>query len=202
MGSYSSHLLTTSVVEQSEASDYWIDLICETFVKLSAQQVDCSEFQGEIRWEALGDLEFSTVTASGQDVFRTKEFVSSASNEFLLFSIQRRGDGFVAQDGRTAQLSPGAMALYDSSRPYSLHFPGPFQQLVVQIPKEVIGIEETRHITAVPHQTGTPEAVVATLLVSMNTQLSHGGTALEPLKEHVLGALREIVVNHAEDFSQ
>lgn len=193
MSSHTSQVLTTSSVQQRQAADYWVDIICETFVKLSAHQVTHTKFYGEIRWEKLGDLEFSTVTASGQEVFRTKEFVSAASDEYLLFSIQRRGKGVVVQDGRTAILNPASMAIYDSSRPYSLHFPAPFQQLVVQIPKNVIGVDDTREITASVHQTGTPEAVIAQLLVSMSEQLQQGGNALGPLQNHILGAVSEIV---------
>src|SRR5699024_6460046 len=114
---------------------------------------------------------------------------AASSAEYLLFSIQRRGEGRVLQDGRTAHLRPGEMALYDSGRPYSLHFADSFQQLVVQIPKTVIGIEDTRKITARSHQRGTPGAVAAQLLVAVNEQLPHGGASLEPLREHILGTL-------------
>jgi len=192
MVSYASQFLTTSSVDRSEATDYWVDLICDTFVKLSAQQVDHDNFRGHIHWQALGDLEFSTVTASGQDVVRTRKFASSASDEFLLFSIQRRGEGKVSQDGKSVTLKPDQMAVYDSGRPYTLHFPGPFQQLVVQVPKSSIGLNETREITAMPYGAGTPGSVIAPLLISMNHQLSHGGDSLAPLKDHVLGVLSQV----------
>lgn len=202
MRAYSSQSLSTASVAPEEAAELWIDLICETFVQLTARQTEATDFKGQISREALGELEFSTVTASGQDVFRTKRFVRSATDEYLLFSIQRRGKGYVVQDGRTADLAPGSMALYDSGRPYSLHFPEAFQQLVVQIPKTAIGADDTRRITAVSHTAGTPGAVIAQLLVAMSEQLGHGGAALDPLGDHVLSALEKLATEPTDDSGQ
>ncbi|MGO2110165.1 MAG: helix-turn-helix domain-containing protein [Pseudoclavibacter sp.] len=171
----------------------WIDLICETFVKLSARRASGGQFHGEIARENLGELEFSTVTASAQDVYRTRRFAATASNEYLLFSIQREGEGFVEQDGRTAHLHPGGIAFYDSARPYSLHFPGEFRQLVVQLPKASVGVDDTREVTARPHGVGTPGGVIAQLLVAMGEQLHEGGEALDPIADHVLGSLSELL---------
>src|SRR5699024_12424857 len=79
-----------------------------------------------------------------------------------------------------------------SGRPDTRHVPGPFQQLVVQVPKASIGLNETREITAMPYGAGTPGSVIAPLLISMNHQLSHGGDSLAPLKDHVLGVLSQV----------
>ncbi|WP_193095985.1 helix-turn-helix domain-containing protein [Brevibacterium sp. FME17] len=185
--------MTTELAAPDEAADVWIDLICETFVKLSARRASDAPFHGEIGRETLGELEFSTVTASAQDVYRTRRFAATASDEYLLFSIQREGEGYVSQDGRTAHLHPGGIALYDSARPYSLHFPTDFRQLVVQLPKASVGIDDTRGLTADPHGVGTPGGVIAQFLVAMSEQLQEGGPALDPMVDHVLGSLSEIL---------
>ncbi|MDK6275096.1 helix-turn-helix domain-containing protein [Pseudoglutamicibacter cumminsii] len=191
----SSKTFTTSDVAQDEATDYWVELICETFVKLSAQQLTPKNFQGGITWKKLGHAEFSTVNASGQEVVRTKEFASSAIDEYLLFSIQRRGQGYVSQDGRTAKLSPGDMAIYDSSRPYSLHFPSSFEQLVVQLPKSKLGADDTRSITALLHPKGSAGAVAASLLSSLNEHLSYGNSSILALESHVIELLGEVTTS-------
>lgn len=195
MGFASSKTLTTSDVAQNEAVDYWVELICETFVKLSAQQLAPTNFQGGITWKKLGHAEFSTVNASGHEVLRTKEFVSSALDEYLLFSIQRRGQGYVSQDGRTAKLSPGDMAIYDSSRPYSLYFPDNFEQLVVQLPKSKLGADDTRSVTALLHPKGSAGAVAASLLSSLNEHLSYGNSSILTLESHVIELLGEVTTS-------
>lgn len=193
MRAYTSQTLTTAETSPHEAVAVWTELICETFVKLEARCSSVDSFRGEIRRETIGELEFSTVSASQQDVMRTRRFAASADDEFLLFSIQRRGEGFVEQDGRIAQLRPGGIALYDSGRPYRLHFPAGFRQLVVQLPKSAIGVDDTRAITAVTHGPGSPGGVVSQLLLAMSDQLQSGGSALEPMVDHILGALSEVL---------
>lgn len=197
MRTYTSQTLSTDEAPPHEAAEMWTDLICETFVKLSARHRDEAPFHGEINREALGELEFSTVSASPQDVIRTRRFAASASDEFLLFSIQREGEGFIEQDGRIAHLAPGGIALYDSARPYRLHFPGEFRQLVVQLPKTAVGVDDTRAITADSHGRGSPGGIIAQLLLTMGDQLSEGGSSLDPMVDHVLGALSEMLRPHA-----
>lgn len=166
MRTYASQYLSTETAAPRDAAQLWTDLICETFVRLTARQAEDGPFQGSIRREVLGELEFSTVTASAQNVFRTQRYAATASDEFLLFSIQRHGQARICQDGRVAELQPGEIALYDSARPYSLHFDQPFQQLVVQIPKTAVDVDDTRAITAQRHSAGTPGGVIAGLLSS------------------------------------
>jgi Carbon-nitrogen hydrolase/AraC-binding-like domain len=75
--------------------------------------------------------------------------------------------GRVEQDGRAATLSPGDLAFYDSTRPYTLHFDNPFHQLVVQIPKRDLMLGDTRQLTARALGQGTAGGVVATFFTSL-----------------------------------
>jgi AraC-binding-like domain len=54
----------------------------------------------------------------GQYVTREFPVLSAGNEEYLLASIQQRGMGRVEQDGTAATLSPGDIAVYDSTRPY------------------------------------------------------------------------------------
>src|SRR5207245_10078227 len=87
--------------------------------------------------------------------------------EYLLARLQQRGIGRVEQDGRAATLSPGDLAFYDSTRPYTLHFDNPFHQLVVQIPKRDLMLRDTRQLTARALGQGTAGGVVATFMTSL-----------------------------------
>jgi AraC-like DNA-binding protein len=75
--------------------------------------------------------------------------------------------GRVEQDGRAAMLSPGDIAFYDSTRPYTPHFDDPFRQLVVQIPKRELMLRDTRRMTARALRHGTAGGVVATFFTSL-----------------------------------
>jgi AraC-like DNA-binding protein len=159
--------LTTSVVPARDAFAYWREVICAAFVRLAAEPVVASGFSGRIEHVPVGDLELSTVVAEGQHVRRTRSLIAHSDEEYLLASIQLRGLGRVEQDGRTATLSPGDLAFYDSTRPYTLHFDDPFHQLVVQVPKRELPLRDTRRLTARGCGRGTPGAVVSTFFTSL-----------------------------------
>ena len=129
-----SNVLTTAAVEESERFAYWREVICAVYVELAAEPVDQDSFFGEVELSAWGDVRVSHVCAGGQVVSRRPDDQRSD----CLLSIQVAGVGRVSQAGRTVQLGPGDAALYDSTRPYELSFPGVFEQLVVQFPREAL----------------------------------------------------------------
>ncbi len=159
--------LTTSTVPAGEAFAYWREMICATFVRLSAEPVTAGRFSGRIEHVPLGDIELSAVVAGSQHVRRTRSLIAQGNEEYLLASIQRQGTGRIEQDGRSATLSPGDLAFYDSTRPYTLHFDNPFHQLVVQVPKRDLMLRDTRQLTARALVQGTPGAVVAAFFTSL-----------------------------------
>lgn len=130
--------LSTGSVRPGEAFAFWQDLICDTFVQLSATPTTDGPFRGRVTHSVAGDLELTTVRASGQRVRRTPRLIARSSEEYVLASIQLAGRGVVTQDGREARLVPGSMSFYDTTRPYTLHFADAFEQLVVQVPRRAL----------------------------------------------------------------
>lgn len=129
--------LTTASVAPDDAFDYWRDVICALFVGLDAQPV-ADRFSGSVDHVALGDIAMTTVVSCGHDVRRTKSLIAAGGGEFTLLSIQVSGRGRVQQGDHVALLAPGSMAFYDTTRPYRLSFDAPFEQLVVQVPRDVL----------------------------------------------------------------
>lgn len=149
----------------ARAFEYWRDLICDTFVQLSATPTRPGPFGGRLVHADLGAFEMTTVHAGGQRVRRTPQLIARAGEEYLLASIQTRGRGRIEQDGRVAELTPGEMALYDSTRPYTLHFDDAFEQVVVQVPLSGMlaetGLRDARGVTAVKLGRDSTAGVVA-----------------------------------------
>jgi AraC-like DNA-binding protein len=137
----------------------------------------------------VGTVQLTTVRASGQHVRRTPRLIARGHEEYVLASIQVAGRGTVSQDGRTAPLLPGAMAFYDSTRPYTLHFPDAFEQLVVQVPRRLLPEAPVRHATAVTLRADSTARLVADFFRGLaRTQATDpaGSAALAP---HALGLL-------------
>ncbi len=181
--------LTTSAVSAGEAFAYWREMICATFVRLAAEPTAAGGFSGRIEHVPLGDLELSAVMAGGQHVRRTRSLIARGNEEYLLASIQRHGTGRVEQDGRTTMLSPGDIAFYDSSRPYTLHFDAPFHQLVVQVPKRELMLGDTRPLTARALRHGTPGGAVSAFFTSLFDASRESGERPSVLLPHAIGLL-------------
>src|SRR5512139_1024750 len=146
-----SQLLTTDSVEPGRQLAYWTEMVCDTYVQLDCDAAaDAHTIAGEIAVDQLATLQLSRVSATAQLVRRTPARIAWASEDYFLVSIQSHGAGLVVQDGRVARLAPGDFALYDSTRPYELHFDGPFQQYVLKLPGPTLrgALRDTHKLTA------------------------------------------------------
>jgi AraC-like DNA-binding protein len=128
-------VFSTEAVAPRERFAFWRDAVCDVFVQLECERIDRSPFAGTITTRPFGAVQLSEVAARPQHVVRSRRQIARAREDDLLVSVQLEGHGVVAQDGRTAALAVGDFALYDSARPYTLHFDGAFRQLVLQFPR-------------------------------------------------------------------
>lgn len=128
-------VLTTADVAERKRFQFWQDAVCDTFVELDCQARGSAPFFGEITTTNCNGLHFSRVNSEGQTVKRTATRIRRAREEVMLVSLQVRGVGIIAQDGREARLCPGDFACYDSTRPYTLNFDAGFEQLVLHMPR-------------------------------------------------------------------
>lgn len=118
--------------------DYWRGAISEAFVRLDCTSGSAKPFRGRVASSTAGDLLISHVDTAAQNVHRTRPLIRADGADVFLISFQLTGRGVVDQDGRQAVLHAGNFALYDSTRPYSLHFDGDFEQLVLHMPRRVL----------------------------------------------------------------
>lgn len=131
-------VVSTSDVAERKRFLFWQDAVCDTFVDLDCKAYADRPFFGELATARCNDLHFSSVRADGQIVKRTPARIRHAHEEVLLISLQVRGSGVIAQDGREARLEPGDFACYDSTRPYTLTFTAGFEQIVLHMTREAM----------------------------------------------------------------
>jgi AraC-like DNA-binding protein len=143
-------VLATSAVAEGKRLQFWRDAVCDTFVELDFRAASEEPFFGEITTAQCDEMHFSRVCADGQRVDRTRSRIRRAREEIVLVSVQLRGNGIVAQDGREARLEPGDFACYDSTRPYTLSFDAQFEQIVLHMPRKAMvrRIGPTEEVTA------------------------------------------------------
>lgn len=145
-----SQTLTTDAVEPGQRLEYWIDMICKTYVELECDAEGGEGFGGAIVNHALPGLDMSIVRSSSQRVLRTPGVISRASEDYFIVSVQTRGHAVISQDGRDAVMSPGDFAVYDSTRPYALYFGDEFEEVVLKLRRSRLRalVGDTERLTA------------------------------------------------------
>lgn len=134
-------LFTTQDVQPEEAADYWHETLRNVYVQLDCTPAEPSRhglFSGEIRQDQFSVLGVSVVTASPQSVVRSPKLIRQSTEDVFIVSIQTQGRSQILQDGRSAELSTGDFAFYDSTRPYDLLYPDGIQQVVLKLPRKML----------------------------------------------------------------
>lgn len=125
-----------NVMRQPTDLSAYREVLAQTFVPLEAVPLgDASAFYGRVRTLPVADLQLCVVSGSSQVVSRTRRLAQRSSDDLFKVGVQLRAHGCVEQDGRVAELTPGDITVYDTSRPYRLTFQQDFAMLVLVVPR-------------------------------------------------------------------
>ncbi len=110
----------------------------DSFVPLQVSSSSPDRFRGVIRSSGVDDINVCDVRATAHVVERTPELILRGDRPHFKVNLQLAGHGLLVQDGREAVLRPGDLAVYDTSRPYSLVFDHDFRTMVVMFPRHLL----------------------------------------------------------------
>lgn len=133
---------STQLAPCGRGGAFWRDWVCDVFVSLDCPDLDAG-FRGDLTHRTLGDLHLTNVRTTPHSVTRTPRHIGRANTAPMLVGLQKSGQCTLTQDGRSAVLSPGDIALYDARRPYDLQFEGAADQLILRIDHEVLATRLT-----------------------------------------------------------
>ncbi|MGI9229742.1 MAG: helix-turn-helix domain-containing protein [Gammaproteobacteria bacterium] len=145
------HAYSTDDIRTKEQFDFWNDVVCDEFIQLKCSRTQAKGFSGNIHGSEIAEMQISEVAADPHHVMRSKKQIANSTESEFLLSLQLEDIGVVNQDGRIAKLQPGDFALYDSTRPYELHFAKPFRQIVLQIPYDSLAERFVKPETITAH---------------------------------------------------
>lgn len=186
-------VLSTADVHARDRLAYWREMICDVFVGLDCTALAGGPFRGRIATQPASHVTFSDVDSQPQHVVRSRRQIAKSTEDYFLASVQLAGEGVVVQDGREARLAPGDLALYDSTRPYVLHFEGDFRQLVLQAPRAALrarlGAADALTAVAVPGARGVGRLVSEALRGIAGEIAKVDGATAERLSENALDLL-------------
>lgn len=126
--------IDTCSVAPRERFAYWSDAQTRLFFPLDVRPAASGPFGGRAHSHELGPVRVRRVAAAGHRVRRTRRAIAANDPEQFELSIILSGIQELAQAGRSAVLAPGDLVCMDSSRPYAVSSPDPFEMLVFAVP--------------------------------------------------------------------
>lgn len=129
---------------QVEGIADWAELVSSAFVPLECHG-GAADFRGQMRMSLAGGLQFSLIRAPQHRVVRTRRTIARNDPGSYKVGLQLKGGAHLSQDGRETSLAPGDLAIYDTSRPYSVAFEDGVRSeiFVLMFPKELLGVSGT-----------------------------------------------------------
>ncbi|MQA35371.1 helix-turn-helix domain-containing protein [Modestobacter roseus] len=118
----------------------WQDLVSRSFVPLSITRRRPAPFRAVLQSRELRDATLCRISAASHTVRRTQALIGSAQPVHVKLSVQLAGTCLLVQDGREAVLTPGDLAVYDTSRPYTLAFDEDVESMVLMFPRDLLDL--------------------------------------------------------------
>ncbi|MFT4305728.1 MAG: helix-turn-helix domain-containing protein [Microbacterium sp.] len=115
----------------------------DSFVPLQLTSDRPDSFRGLIRGAGVDDVHVSEVRATPHVVERTSELIARGDRPWFKVSLMLAGTGLLIQGGREAVLRQGDLAVYDTSRPYTLVFDDDFRTLVLMFAHDALELSPT-----------------------------------------------------------
>ncbi|WP_238580702.1 AraC-like ligand-binding domain-containing protein [Streptomonospora alba] len=130
--------------------EVWRSTVARTVVPLEIEELGDVTFQGHLSRTVVEDVSLFEMVATPHRVRRTQDLIAEDEPRFYKLSLQLAGSMVLEQDGRTAELRPGDLAIYDTHRPYTLAFPETNQAMVIMFPHELVDLprDEVARVTA------------------------------------------------------
>lgn len=108
-------------VQSAESFSAWRALMQNRFVPLRILDTNPGRpFTGEVLSRDFSEVHVSHTDADAHLVRRDPADIADEQRRFVKLSLQLAGHATYTQDGRSCDVGPGDIVIYDTSRPYSL----------------------------------------------------------------------------------
>jgi AraC-like DNA-binding protein len=194
-------VLDTASVPDADKMAFWSEAVTRALVPVTVMPREATSFSGVITTDRYGYLQVSTIEADSQTVSRTPDLISRSAPELIAVGLQADGRARLTQDARTAELSPGDLVVYDTTRPYTLEHPERARLHILQLPRRALAVpdQDVRQIAAT---TIRPDDGLAAMLSPFLSALaasadSHPPAVGERLGGHVSDLLATLITTQA-----
>ncbi|WP_222936847.1 helix-turn-helix domain-containing protein [Streptomonospora sp. PA3] len=158
----------------------WTDAVARSVLHF---EFDCDRpgsFRGALSDRSLAGVAFIDMECGRHAAHRGPESISPRDAGYYILTLQLSGRFRLTQDGRTAVLTPGCFALYDSAKPASVVSSDDYKSTCIKFPRERVGAgpDTLAAITATAFECGPglPSAVWSAVL-GLNRELESLGAS-------------------------
>ncbi|MER5279397.1 helix-turn-helix domain-containing protein [Streptomyces sp. NPDC002809] len=144
-----SPVLTTATAADEDKLDHWRQAVEQVLVPGTVALRGDRPFEGRIVTHRVGALRACAVEADAHRFSRRAAHITRSPEPVVVIALQMSGTTVLTQDGRSAVANPGDLAVWDTTRPYSLDHPERFSTGVVHLPRHMLGLadEDLRRVT-------------------------------------------------------
>ncbi len=195
-------VLSINNLATARRASAWRDAVCDTFVRLECTPQRHAPMHGRIEAGTLGSLHVARVQSSPQFVERTCERAAQADEAFVLLSVQLRGRTIVQQGRSQAVLTPGSIAFYDTTRPYTLTLPGDFDQIVLHLPRQTLEAKAGRGLDHMAERLPASDPFAQAVMALAPQLLRIVNSAPSALAERTAAAAVELISLALESLAE
>lgn len=172
------------------------DAVWSSLVRVEiAHRPRATEISARCAFDDLGPATLCSVTANATLIERTSRLAGGDATPYVFLGLQAAGSSMVIQDDRQAVLQPGEMALYDTTRPYTLVNADGIDHHYVRVPRAELGLPERvlARLTAVRLDSGDPVTrLLSGHLTRLIRELRRAGQGM-PAARHTGRATVELI---------
>lgn len=129
---------STHGVPLARRLESWSEATNQIFPPTRVRRPGNEGFYGRVAWKRFGALTLADIVSTDLEVLRSRREIREREEECFELNIQMEGHGSLSQGGRDAETDPRSMVLCDSRKPYEMSFRGPYRQLSLKMPRELL----------------------------------------------------------------
>ncbi|MCU1330363.1 MAG: transcriptional regulator, AraC family [Bryobacterales bacterium] len=198
-------LITAGQIPPRDRIDAIRDAVWSSVVRIEIDhKVPSEAIDTKIKVAQLGGVGLCSVSSTSATVRRTSRLARADEEPAVFLALELSASGVIVQDGREALIRPGQFAIFDTSTPYTLLFPGRIDQHYFRIPAAALGLSRKalRDSTAIAFGTGDPVGELAAMyfakLASPEMSRDHYSAAvIEPALHLIRAAISTRLGNDA-----
>ncbi len=188
--------VTTASVPDGEKAAFLSGAVSRTLVPVELRPLTPRRpFDGLLVSHRLGYVRVSTLEADAARVTRTAALIARAprSEPQVGVGVQLAGRAVLEQDGRRAEVTAGGLVLYDTARPYAVHYPERFRTHLFHLPRRLLGVPERELRRASATAVGPAEGCGPVILPFLEVLAASADSYSAPVGDRLAGSVADLL---------